>query len=79
VPIYDFKCHECGVVSEVFLRSEHDRANVCPSCGSPNLERQFSASYTVRMGTKSAGDTCCGRTERCDSPPCHTDHGCHRR
>jgi putative FmdB family regulatory protein len=79
VPIYDFKCRDCGVVSEVFLRSEHGRANACPSCGSPNLERMISGSYAVRTGAKTAGNTCCGRAERCDSPPCHTDHGCHRR
>jgi len=79
VPIYDFKCRECGVVSEVFLRSECGRANSCPSCGSPNLERLFSGSCMVKMGTKSPGTTCCGRAERCDSPPCGTDHGCNRR
>jgi putative FmdB family regulatory protein len=79
VPIYDFKCRECGIVSEVFLRGECSAVSPCPSCGSSNLEKLFSASYTVRMGTKSTGDTCCGRAERCDAPPCNTDHGCHRR
>ncbi len=79
MPIYDFKCRDCGVVSEVFLRSERAQVNACPSCGSPNMERLISGSYAVRVGTRTSGDTCCGRAERCESPPCHSEHGCHRR
>jgi putative FmdB family regulatory protein len=79
MPIYDYKCRDCSAVFEVFLRSEHGGVNACPSCRSFNVERMISGSYTVRMSTQSPGDTCCGRAERCDSPPCHTDHGCHRR
>lgn len=79
MPIYDFKCHDCGAVSEIFMRSGHGQVRACPSCGSFNLEQMISGSYSVRTGTISSANTCCGREERCDSPPCHTDNGCHRR
>ena len=89
MPIHDYKCRECGSVSEVFLRNESSQVPPCPSCGSTDLEKLISASYTImKDGTSpgttlgegaSPGTTCCGRTERCDTPPCSTDRGCHRR
>ena len=39
MPIYDYRCRECGKVAEVFLRSADDRSIRCPDCGSSNLER----------------------------------------
>jgi putative FmdB family regulatory protein len=34
VPIYDFKCHKCGKVSEIFVRSAGSQEVSCPDCGS---------------------------------------------
>jgi putative FmdB family regulatory protein len=78
MPIYDYKCGECGKVSEVFQRSLGEPAK-CPSCGSENVERIFSASYLIRTESTTPGTTCCGRTERCETPPCSTDDICRRR
>lgn len=79
MPIYDFKCRDCGKVSEVFLRKESGQAAPCPDCGGMNMDKLFSASYSIRQGSSTHGDTCCGRAERCESPPCSRDEGCHRR
>ncbi|RLC69581.1 MAG: zinc ribbon domain-containing protein [Chloroflexi bacterium] len=79
MPIYEYKCQECGKVSEIFLRSLQDKDIGCPSCGSKNLERVVSASYLIRMGAAAPGTTCCGRTERCETPPCSTEDSCRRR
>ena len=78
MPIYDFKCLECGKVSEIFLRSADGQATCCPDCGSENLERLVSGSYMIRAGASAPGTTCCGRTERCDTPPCSTGGQCSR-
>ena len=78
MPIYDYKCGECGKVSEVFLRSPDSKDIKCPSCGSKNLERLISASYVVRMNAPVPGTTCCGRTERCEAPPCSAGDICRR-
>jgi len=77
MPIYDFRCRECGKVSEIFLRYTKQVA-CCPDCGSNNMERLISASYMIKMGTSAPGTTCCGRTERCETPPCSTEDVCRR-
>jgi putative FmdB family regulatory protein len=78
MPIYDYKCRDCGKISEIFLRSLNESVK-CPECGSENMEKLISASYAIKMeGHYSPGTTCCGRTERCDSPPCSTGGVCRR-
>jgi putative FmdB family regulatory protein len=80
MPIYDFRCQKCGEVSEFLLPSFSDnRTLTCPDCGSQNLERLISAPRLLRGGANAPGTTCCGRTERCETPPCSTDEGCRRR
>jgi putative FmdB family regulatory protein len=79
MPIYDYRCRECGKVSEIFLRSLHSEAIRCPACGSENLERLISSSYMIRMEASAPGTTCCGRETRCDAPPCSTGDVCRRR
>jgi len=78
MPIYDFRCWECGKVSEIFLRSANDQVVRCPDCGSNNMERLISASYMIKMGTSAPGTTCCGKTEHCEMPPCSTEDICRR-
>lgn len=79
MPIYDYRCKECGRVSEVFVRNIEGGAIRCPHCGSEDVEKLFSASYIIRMGEAAPGTTCCGRDSRCDTPPCSTDDVCRRR
>ena len=50
VPIYDFRCLECGKVSEVFVRGS-EQVPFCPDCGSTDLERLMSSSYMVRTSS----------------------------
>jgi len=78
MPIYEYKCLACGGVSEIFLRSPNSESVKCPVCGSKDLERLLSASYAIRMSSSVPGRTCCGRTERCETPPCSSEGVCHR-
>jgi len=77
VPIYDFRCRECGRVSELLLR-DSAQAVCCPACGSDNMERLISAPYMMKMSPPAPGTTCCGRSERCETPPCSTGEACRR-
>lgn len=80
MPIYEYRCDRCGKVLEVFQKkSEPDESLVCPDCGSKKLKKLVSAPARVIMGNRSsAGTTCCGRQERCETPPCSTDGICKR-
>lgn len=44
MPIYEYRCGECGATSSKLVYSwTADRALECTQCGSPNLERLISA------------------------------------
>ena len=77
MPIYDFKCNKCGEVSE-FLDRGANQIPTCPECGSNDMEKLIPSSYSVRMGSHTSGTTCCGRDDRCDSPPCSKGNSCRR-
>ncbi len=78
MPLYEYKCESCGrVVEELRAGSDADVPIDCPDCNKP-MKRVFSVTGGVRMGAgRPSGATCCGRAERCDSPPC-TDGACRR-
>ena len=78
MPIYEYRCLECGKVSEIFLHSFSSENVECPICGSKNLEKLLSASYAIRMSASMPGTTCCGGTERCETSPCSLDGTCRR-
>lgn len=40
MPVYDFKCKDCGEVQEILVRS-HTAEPKCLRCGSANMERLF--------------------------------------
>jgi putative FmdB family regulatory protein len=78
MPIYEYKCRECGKVSEIFLHSLNNQNVQCPACGSYKLDKLLSASYTLKTQSAAPGSTCCGREERCETPPCSLDNTCRR-
>ncbi len=78
MPIYEYLCRNCGERVEVLVRSGSG-APCCPQCGSPLSEKLFSAPNVIsRWGQPSGGGTCCGREERCATPPCSTGEVCRR-
>lgn len=78
MPIYIYKCKDCGTVFDFLMLSKKDKP-ACTHCSGKNLEKQPSAPGTVRMGTSHANRaTCCGRDERCATPPCSADGSCVR-
>jgi len=64
MPIYEFRCSDCGNVSELLVgigRNSDDLA--CASCGGTQLEQQMSAaafSVNSESSGHKAGSTCCG-------------------
>lgn len=77
MPIYEYRCGNCGERVEVLVRSKNDEPR-CPNCGSTLLEKLISAPHVMRGNPRPSGRTCCGRDERCDAPPCSTRGTCWR-
>lgn len=71
MPIYEYRCAGCGRVFESLRAlAVADDPAPCPDCGKA-AKRILSAPAGIRMGAgRAPGSTCCGRDERCDSPPC---------
>jgi len=79
MPIYEYKCQSCGKVSEILVPSFNSTGNHgCPDCGSHDLEKLLSVTGMVMGKGTPSGSTCCGRTERCDKPPCSSGGRCSR-
>lgn len=79
MPIYEYRCENCGEQVEVLVRSRTSASPTCPNCGSSLLEKLLSVPYVMKGERHPAGLTCCGQEERCESPPCSTDEVCRRR
>ncbi len=43
MPLHDFKCARCGMVSEILVRSPHQDDLKCPACGDQDLENLISS------------------------------------
>jgi len=79
MPIYDYRCQDCGKISEIFLHGVDNRESICcPACGSKRVEKLVSTSYLMQTKIRAPGKTCCGKSERCETPPRSKDDVCSR-
>ncbi len=79
MPIYEYRCNNCGTISEflVGISSKGDTLT-CKQCGSSHLEKMLSVTHSLKGEKRDPGRTCCGREERCSTPPCSTGGSCRR-
>lgn len=56
MPIYEYRCEECGKRSSALLSSFSSPDPACPYCGKPALHRLISSFATVRSGDGDGGD-----------------------
>lgn len=64
MPVYEYRCAECGEKFDMFLRSATQKmAPICPKCGSSEVEKAISlfgvggASGSTRASAASCGAT----------------------
>ena len=51
MPIYDFKCKECGYITELMRKMSESNLTVCPKCNQESLEKMLSAPSFQLNGT----------------------------
>jgi putative FmdB family regulatory protein len=56
MPIYEYRCEECGKRSTSLLPSYSSPDPPCPHCGKPALKRLVSTFATVSSGENDGGD-----------------------
>ena len=57
MPIFEYKCKECGHVTEVLERPGSRVGHKCPKCGSSPMEKLLSA-FGVGKGRSSGSSSC---------------------
>ena len=79
MPIYEYRCQACGGISEYLMGVGGGEPVRCKSCGGEEMHRILSVA-SVSKGSSGImpGQTCCGREERCQVPPCSGGEGCRR-
>lgn len=56
MPIYEYRCEECGKRSSALLPRFSSPDPTCPHCGKPGLRRLVSTFATARSGEDSGDD-----------------------
>jgi putative FmdB family regulatory protein len=56
MPIYEYRCEECGQRSSALLMSYSSADPACPHCGRHGLRRLVSTFATVSSGESDGGD-----------------------
>lgn len=56
MPIYEYRCEECGKRSSALLPSYSSPDPACPHCGKPALRRLVSTFATTRSGDEGGDD-----------------------
>ncbi|MBT4290370.1 MAG: zinc ribbon domain-containing protein [Deltaproteobacteria bacterium] len=63
MPLFEYKCQECGKHNELLVNRNETEVN-CTYCGSTNLSKLFSAhsslSGTSNTSFNTSAPTCCG-------------------
>ena len=60
MPIYEYKCQDCGTKFEKLVRRSEGPELECPSCGQKHLEQEFStfAAHSAGPSHKSEAPMC---------------------
>ncbi|MFO7821830.1 MAG: zinc ribbon domain-containing protein [Lentisphaeria bacterium] len=74
MPIYEYKCEECGHLFERLAKNSEDHPGKCPKCGRPKPVKQFS-SFAPAMGG-GGGNEACPSAGACPTGDCCSGGSC---
>lgn len=72
MPLFEYRCSQCGALFEHLARSSLDRPGACPKCGARKVEKQlstFSARQAPAAGLPSCATGSCSPSA-CSSGAC---------
>ncbi|MBM3811061.1 MAG: zinc ribbon domain-containing protein [Acidimicrobiia bacterium] len=53
MPIYEYRCQDCGTSFEKLVRASDADGPACPSCGKAHLQQEFSV-FAARGGSSAS-------------------------
>ena len=59
MPIFEYQCKECGLVTEVLQLGREPEKVTCKKCGSASLEKLLSSFSTSSEGDTGSSDSSC--------------------
>ena len=65
MPIYEYKCQDCGTKFEKLVRRSEGSELVCPSCGQKHLQQELSTFAAHSASSSRASDAPRGLTADC--------------
>jgi len=74
MPIYEYKCEECGKRFDFLARRFTDNPDCCPKCGARELKKQLSAfNAGVASGSSASASASCPTGTCCPTGACSLD------
>ncbi len=67
MPIFEYKCNDCGQVCEFLEKNSKPQKHQCTKCGSSNLQKKLSG---FAVGPGKSGDNTCNA---CLNGPCQAE------
>jgi putative FmdB family regulatory protein len=77
MPIFEYKCEDCGSKFEKLVRRSDADQVQCPSCGQSHLEQQYSA-FAAHAHGQNSGASHDAAMPSCPSGMCQTPGLCGR-
>lgn len=69
MPIYEYRCEDCGTKFEKLVRRASERSDVdCPSCGQKHLSQEFSTFAAHANGEAKRSEAPVCPSGRCSNP-----------
>jgi len=77
MPIYEYRCSDCGNQFEEIISNSETRNPACPGCASAKTEKLMSRIGGIGMGKTSSGDFACASGAPCPgAASCGAGGGC---
>ena len=67
MPIYEYRCDDCGTKFEKLVRRSDSDAIQCPSCGEKHLTQQLST-FAAQVGNGKAAEGPACPSGQCSNP-----------
>jgi putative FmdB family regulatory protein len=58
VPIFEYKCNDCGTVSEILEKSKEQQKHKCSKCGGSNMQKMLSGFAVGQSKSSNPCDAC---------------------